>query len=201
MLKTGFSNEMYSLLVIGYWLFHWDVLSTCDRLFAAECIYNPLSLLMPCHNFPSPRDDWTAVPLQQRHKLFWWRTGHWKNMCVISRQIRHISLYSYLQILTASVFYPHFPSAELRTHLCREKSNLLLWRRGCCLCCRPQLLWTLFSMFVGTAMLWSKFPHNLCALCQVAIVSTSVGNARTNTPKLRMAWTIKSSLSGFSVGF
>ena len=77
----------------------------------------------------------------------------------------------------------------LRTHLYREKSHLLLWRRGCCLCCRLQLLWNPFSMFVATAMLWSKFPHNLCLLRQDEIVSTWVGNARTNTPKLRMAST------------
>ena len=77
----------------------------------------------------------------------------------------------------------------LRTHLYREKSHLLLWRRGCCLCCRLQLLWNPFSMFVGTAMLWSKFPHNLCLLRQDEIVSTWVGNARMNTPKLRMAST------------
>ena len=105
-----------------------------------------------------------------------------ERVCVISRQIGHISLCSYLQILTASAFHPHFPPAELRTHLCREKSHLLLWRRGCCLCCRSQLLWNLFSMFVGTAMLWSKFPNNLWVLRQVEIVSTWVGNARTNTP-------------------
>ena len=129
------------------------------------------------------------MPLQQRHKLFWWRAGHWKNVCVVSRQIRHISLCSYLQILTASTFHPHFPSAELRTHLCREKSHLLLWRRGCCLCCLPQLLWNLFNMFVGTAVLLSKFQHNLCVLRQDEIVSIWVGNARTNTPKLRMAST------------
>ena len=41
-------------------------------------------------------------------------------------------------------------------------------------------------MFDGTAMLWPTFPHNLCVLRQVEIVSTWVGNARTNTPKLRM---------------
>ena len=129
-----------------------------------------------------------TVPLQQRHQLFWWRAGHWKNVCEISRQIRYISLCSYLQILTASAFHPHFPPAELRTHLCCKKSDLLLWRRGC-LICRPQLLWNLFSMFVGTIMLWSKFSHNFCVLLQVEIVSTWVGNARTNTPKLRMAST------------
>ena len=106
-----------------------------------------------------------------------------ERVCVISRQIGHISLCSYLQILTASAFHPHFfPPAQLRTHLCREKSRLVLWRRGCCLCCRSQLLWNLFSMFVGTAMLWSKFPNNLWVLRQVEIVSTWVGNALTNTP-------------------
>ena len=91
--------------------------------------------------------------------------------------------------MTASAFHPHFPPAELRTHLCREKSHLLLWRRGCCLCCRSQLLWNLFSMFVGTSMLWLKFPNNLWVLRQVEIVSTWVGNARTNTQQLRMAST------------
>ena len=59
----------------------------------------------------------------------------------------------------------------------------------CCLCCRPQLLWNLFSLFVSTPMLWSKCSHNFCVLLQVEIVSTWVGNARTNTPKLRMAST------------
>ena len=108
---------------------------------------------------------------------------------VISRQKGHISLCSYLQILTASAFHPHIPPAQLRTHLCREKNHLLLWRRGCCLCCRSQLLWNLFSMFVGTAVLLSKFPHNLWVLLQVERVSTWVGNARTNTPELRMAST------------
>ena len=98
---------------------------------------------------------------------------------------RHISLCSYLQIRTESAFHPHFPSAELRTHLCREKSNLLVWRRG--LCCRPQLFWSLFSMYVGTAMLWSNFPYNLCVLLGIETVSTWVRNFRTNTPKLRMA--------------
>ena len=44
-------------------------------------------------------------------------------------------------------------------------------------------------MFVGTAMLWSNYPHNLCVLRQVEIVSTQVGNAGANTPKLRMAST------------
>ena len=44
-------------------------------------------------------------------------------------------------------------------------------------------------MFVGTAMLWSKFPHNLCVLRQVEIVRTRLGNARTKTPKLRVAST------------
>ena len=87
----------------------------------------------------------------------------------------------------------------LRTHLYREKSHLLLWRRGCCLCCRSQLLWNPFSMFVATAMLWSKFPHNLCLLRQDEIVSTWVGNARMNTPKLRMAST--SHLLWFQHGF
>ena len=101
---------------------------------------------------------------------------------VISRQKGHISLCSYLQILTASAFHPHIPPAQLRTHLCREKNHLLLWRRGCRLCCRSQLLWNLFSMFVGTAMFWSTFPHYLWVLRQVKIVSTWVGNARTNTP-------------------
>jgi len=149
--------------------------------------YNPVGLLFPCRNFP--RDDWFAVSLQQKHKLFWWRAGHWKNVCVISRQIGHISLCSYLKILTASAFHPHFPPAELRTHLCHEKSHLLLWRRSCCLSCRSQLLWNLFSMFVGTAVLLSKFQHNLCVLRQDEIVSIWVGNARTNTPKLRMAST------------
>ena len=129
-----------------------------------QSVYNPLGLLFSCHNFPSPRDELTAMSLQQRHKLFWWRAGYWKNVCVISRQIRHISLCSYLQILTASAFHTHFPPAELRTHLCHEKSHLLLWRRGCCLCCRTQLLWHPFSMFVGIAMLWSKFPHK-CVCC------------------------------------
>ena len=38
-------------------------------------------------------------------------------------------------------------------------------------------------------MLWSKCSHNLCVLLQVGIVSTWVGNARMNTPKLRMAST------------
>ena len=32
-----------------------------------------------------------------------------------------------------------------------------------------------------------KFSHNLCVLLQVEIVSTFVGNAWMNTPKLRMA--------------
>ena len=153
--------------------------------FSAECIIiiPAVGLLFRRHNFPSPRDEWFAVSLQQKHKLFWWRAGHWKNVCVISRQIGHISLCSYLQILTASAFHPHFfPPAQLRTHLCREKSHLLLWRRGCCLCCRSQLLWNLFSMFVGTSMLWLKFPNNLWVLRQVEIVSTWVGNALTNTP-------------------
>ena len=59
----------------------------------------------------------------------------------------------------------------------------------CCLCCRPKLPWNLFSMFVGTAMLWPKCSHNLCVLLQVGIVSTRVGNARMNTPKLNMAST------------
>ena len=149
--------------------------------------YNPVGLLFPCRNFP--RDDWFAVSLQQKHKLFWWRAGHWKNVCVISRQIGHISLCSYLKILTASAFHPHFPPAELRTHLCREKSHLLLWRRSCCLSCRSQLLWNLFSMFVGTAILWSNFSHNVCVLLQVEIVSIWTGTARTNTPKLRTAST------------
>ena len=145
----------------------------------------------------------TAVPLQQRHKLFWWRAGHWKNVCVISRQIGHISLCSYLQILTASAFHPHFPPAELRTHLCREKSHLLLWRRGCCLCCRPQLLWNLFSMFVGIIMLWSKFPHNVCVLLQVEIVSTWVGNLsrkRSDEYPQTEDGINKSPLSFFSMG-
>ena len=44
-------------------------------------------------------------------------------------------------------------------------------------------------MFVGTAMLLSNFPHNLCVLLLAEIVSTWVRNARTNTPKLRMAST------------
>ena len=44
-------------------------------------------------------------------------------------------------------------------------------------------------MFVGTTMLWSKFPHTLCVLRQVEIVSTRVGNARTNTTEMRMAST------------
>ena len=126
---------------------------------------------------------WLQCPCKQRHKLFWWPAGRWKNMCVTSMQIRHISLCSYL------LTHPHFSSAELRTHFCREKSNLLLWRRGSCLCCRPQLFWNLFSMFVGTAVLWSNFPHNLCVLLRVEIVSTWVGDTRTNTPKLRMAST------------
>ena len=38
-------------------------------------------------------------------------------------------------------------------------------------------------------MLWSNYPHNLCVLRQVEIVSTQVGNAGANTPKLRMAST------------
>ena len=144
-----------------------------------------------------------TVPLQQRYQLFWWRAGHWKNVCEISRQIRYISLCSYLQLRTASAFYPHFPPAELRTHLCREKSHLLLWRRGCCLCCRPQLLWNLFSMFVGIIMLWSKFPHNVCVLLQVEIVSTWVGNLsrkRSDEYPQTEDGINKSPLSFFSMG-
>ena len=38
-------------------------------------------------------------------------------------------------------------------------------------------------------MLWSKCSHNFCVLLQVGIVSTQVGNAGANTPKLRMAST------------
>ena len=73
-------------------------------------------------------------------------------------------------------------------HTCAVKSHLrLLGGGGGGLCCRPQLLWNLFSMFVDTAMLWSNFPLNLCVLLQIEIVSTWVGNAQTNTPKLRMA--------------
>ena len=81
---------------------------------------------------------------------------------------------------------PSFSACRAKDTFC-EKSHLPLWRRGCCLCC--QLLWNLFSMFVGTAMLWSNYPHNLCVLRQVEIVSTQVGNAGANTPKLRMAST------------
>ena len=78
----------------------------------------------------------------------------------------------------------------LRTHLCREKSHLLLW--SCCLCCWPQLFWHIYiyiSMFVVTEMLLSNFPHNLCVLLQAEIISTWVRNARTNIPKLTMAST------------
>ena len=42
-------------------------------------------------------------------------------------------------------------------------------------------------MFVGTAMLWSNFPHNLCVLLQVEIVSTLSRKCSDNAPKLRMA--------------
>ena len=129
------------------------------------------------------------MPFQQRHKLFWWWAGHWKNVCVISRHMHHISLCLCVQILPASAFHPHFLPAKLRTPLCSEKSHLLLWRRGCCLCCRPQLLLISFLKHIGTAILWSKFPLNLCVLRQVEIVNTWVGNAQTNTPKLRMAST------------
>ena len=38
-------------------------------------------------------------------------------------------------------------------------------------------------------MLWSNCPDNLCVLLQIEIVRTWVGNARTNTPKLKMAST------------
>ena len=132
--------HIYSLLVTGW---------VSSRVYN----YNPVGLLFPCHNFPSPRDDWFAASLQQKHKLFWWRVGHCTNVCVISRKI-----------LTASAFHPCFPPAKLRTHLCREKSHLLWWRKDCCLCCRPQQFWNHFSMFVGTAMLLSKFRHNLLKL-------------------------------------
>ena len=51
-------------------------------------------------------------------------------------------------------------------------------------------------------MLWSIFPHNLCELLQVEIVSTRAGNAWTNTPKLRRAINKSSlGLTGFSMGF
>ena len=109
MLKTGFSNEMYSLLAMGW---------------VSSSVYNLRGLLFLCHNFPSPRDDLTAVPLQQRHKLFWWRAGHWKNVCVITRQVRHSSLCSYLQILIASAFHPPSFSA------CRAKDTLVQWKES-----------------------------------------------------------------------
>ena len=105
------SNQCWRLAFsMRYTLYLWWV------EFSAEC--------NNCHNSPSPRDDWLAVSLQQRHKLM---TGRTLEERVCNQQavvLRHISLCSYLQILTPSAFQSHFPSAELRTHLCREKSQI-----------------------------------------------------------------------------
>ena len=38
-----------------------------------------------------------------------------------------------------------------------------------------------------SSILWSKLPYDLCVLHQVDIVTTRIANARTNTPKLRIA--------------
>ena len=107
---------------VGIFMQEWSVLNTafpwCERLSFQQCI----------HAF-SPRWLFCSV-----HKLFWLPSGHWKKKKRVCEQhavvIRRISLCLYLQILTASAFHPHFPSAEPRTHLCCEKSHLLSWRRA-----------------------------------------------------------------------
>ena len=82
---VGIFKQEWHQTNVGDWLFPWDGLSTCDGLSFQQSVYNPLGLFFPCHNFPSPRDDWFAMSLQQRHKLFWWWAGYWKNVCVISK--------------------------------------------------------------------------------------------------------------------
>ena len=85
---------------------------------------------------------------------------------------------------------PSFSACQAKDTLVPWKESLDVWRGSLVVYIVNHSCSEIFlSMFVGIAMLWSKFPHNLCLLCQVEIVSTWAGNAQTNTPKLRMAST------------
>ena len=110
--------------------------------------------------------------------------------CVCNQQavvVYHNSLCSYLQILGASAFRPHFPSAEPVRHVCHTMSHLLLGKRG---------LWsmlstaavdkTFFSMFVGTTTFCSNFPQDMCVLLKLQLKAPVL---EMFTPKLQRAST------------
>ena len=78
---------------------------------------------------------------------------------------QYISLRLYLQILTVSAFHPH--SACLRP---AQSTPIADVEEGCGLYHRLQLFQKhVVSMFVGTALFWSNFLHNLCVLLQLKL--------------------------------
>ena len=72
----------------------------------------------------------------------------------------YISLRLYLQILIVSAFHPH--SACLSQQIADVEE-------GCGLYHQLQLFQKHVSMFVGTALFWSNFLHNVCVLLQLKL--------------------------------